>query len=237
MYSTSIDGQPTTFGTSGLLYRSNKLMYDRATNSLWNQFTGEPVAGPLARSGIALTVFPSVLTTWEEWLAEHPDTTVLDPETGVRYSAEFYVNEWEPDAIYHDYFASPDTMFPVPYRDDSLAAKETVIGVVLGGEAKAYPVSAFSGEPVINDAVGRREIVLVGSHLFGTARVYERSGQTFAPSGDGALRDQDGAEWTIGEDALSAAVGSAALPRVPVRTAFWHGWFTFHPDTAVYGRE
>ena len=48
MYSARIDGEPTTFGTSGLLYRSNKLMYDRTTNSIWNQFTGEPVIGPLA---------------------------------------------------------------------------------------------------------------------------------------------------------------------------------------------
>ena len=111
-----------------MLYQSNKLMYDRTTNSVWNQFTGEPVVGPLASSGIRLDFFPSVLTTWEEWLAEHPDTTVLNIDTGV-YSPARYANEWEPHAIYYDYFASPLTMFPVFNRDETLLhAKETVIG-------------------------------------------------------------------------------------------------------------
>ena len=90
MYSGIVNGEPTTFGTSGLLYRSNKVMYDRATRSLWNQFIGEPVIGPLADSGIRQPFFPSVVTTWGEWWDEHPDTTVLAQDTGV-YPAEFYV--------------------------------------------------------------------------------------------------------------------------------------------------
>jgi hypothetical protein len=66
VYSAKIDGEPTTFGTSGLLYRSNKLMYDRNTESLWSSLLGEPVIGPLADSEIKLAFFPVVLTTWEE---------------------------------------------------------------------------------------------------------------------------------------------------------------------------
>ena len=66
MYSAKIDGEPTTFGTSGLLYRSNKLMYDRKTESLWSSLLGEPVIGLLADSEIKLAFFPVVLTTWEE---------------------------------------------------------------------------------------------------------------------------------------------------------------------------
>ena len=232
MYSAKIDGEPTTFGTSGMLYQSNKVMYDRTTESLWNQFTGEPIAGPLASSGIQLDFFPSVLTTWEEWLAEHPDTTVLNIDTGV-YSPANYTHEWEPTAIYFDYFASPDTMFPVFNRDEALLAKETVIGVGIGGDYKAYPVSAFAGEPVINDAVGGLEIVVVGSSIWGTGRVYERNGRTFTEDGEG-LQDAGGARWTIGEDALSQADGAETLARIPTITAFWHGWFSFHPDTARY---
>ena len=66
----------TTFGTSGLFYRINKAMYYRATNSLWRQFTGEPAIGSPANSGMKLSFFPALLTTWKEWLAEHPDTQV-----------------------------------------------------------------------------------------------------------------------------------------------------------------
>ena len=65
MYSTEVNGQVLEFGTSGLLFRSNKLMYDRATLSLWHQFLGEPVVGSLANSGIKLEVLPVLLTTWE----------------------------------------------------------------------------------------------------------------------------------------------------------------------------
>ena len=66
MYSAKIDVEPITFGTSGLLYRSNKLMYDRKTESLWSSLLGEPVIGLLADSEIKLAFFPVVLTTWEE---------------------------------------------------------------------------------------------------------------------------------------------------------------------------
>ncbi len=92
MYSTKIDGQVLEFGTPGLLYRSNKLMYDRSTETLWRQFTGEPVVRSLVDSGIKLEVLPVLLTTWGDWLATHPDTTVLDPETGY-YPADLYSPE------------------------------------------------------------------------------------------------------------------------------------------------
>ncbi len=216
-----------------MLYQSNKLMYDRTTNSIWNQFTGEPVVGPLADSGIQLDFFPSVLTTWEEWLAEHPDTTVLNNNTGV-YPPSTYAHEWEPQAIYFDYFASPLTMFPVFNRDATLHAKETVIGVGIGGDHKAYPVSAFQEEPVINDTVGGQEIVVVGSSLWGTGRVYERGGLMFAEDDDG-LRDAGGALWSVSENALTRSGDGETLARIPTITSFWHGWFSFHPDTAIYG--
>ena len=78
-------------------------MYDRLTNSVWNQFTGEPVIGPLAESGIRLELLPVILTSWEDWLAQHPDTTVLSPHTGI-YPASTYEPESDPRAIYHEYF-------------------------------------------------------------------------------------------------------------------------------------
>jgi len=106
VYSTKIDGQVLEFGTSGLLYRSNKLMYDRSTETLWRQFTGEPVVGSLVDSGIKLEVLPVLLTTWGDWLATHPDTTVLDPDTGY-YPADLYSPEWDPQSIYHSLRQQP----------------------------------------------------------------------------------------------------------------------------------
>ena len=80
-------GEAYTFGTSGLLYRSNKLMMDRQTRTLWGNLTGEPVLGRLAAGPARLTLLPVVVTTWKEWRTRHPATTVLalDPEMERRW--------------------------------------------------------------------------------------------------------------------------------------------------------
>ena len=75
-------GKPFVFGSSGFLYRSNKLMFDRQTSTLWNQFTGEPVIGKLAQSGIALKQRPVVIAAWGDWKRDNPTTQVLSLETG-----------------------------------------------------------------------------------------------------------------------------------------------------------
>ena len=239
MYSAKIDGEPTTFGTSGMLYRSNKLMYDRTTESLWNQFTGEPVIGPLAGTGLRLDFFPSEQTTWAQWVARHPDTTVISDETGV-YSAGSYTPESHPAAIYYDYFHSPNTMFPVPSRDNTLAAKAVVLGLGLSGLFKAYPVEVTQSERVINDTVGDRAVVIVGSVTSEGARVYERGEHVFAldpaestPGVPRTLVAESGGLWQVEENALVGESGRE-LPRIPTHMAFWHGWFSFHPDTEVY---
>ncbi|MEO1143789.1 MAG: DUF3179 domain-containing (seleno)protein, partial [Pseudomonadota bacterium] len=84
LYETKIEGFPhhLTLGSSGFLYRSNKLMYDTYTHSMWNQFTGEPISGALANSGIKLKVRPVVITTWESWREENPNTKVISLDTG-----------------------------------------------------------------------------------------------------------------------------------------------------------
>ena len=99
------------FGTSGLLYRSNKLMYDRNTRTLWNQFSGRPAWGPLVGQDIRLKVLPVVVTTWGDWFVRHPDTTVLSINTG-------FVRDYGPGVAYNDYFNSPLTWFNVPVEDE-----------------------------------------------------------------------------------------------------------------------
>ena len=244
MYSAKINGEPTTFGTSGMLYRSNKVMYDRLTNSLWNQLTSEPVIGPLWDSGIKLDFFPVMLTTWEEWLELHPDTTVLDQDTGV-YAPSFYVPEDNPEAIYFAYFNDPATMFPVPDRDDGLTTKDIVLGVQLNGAAKAYASNALRIHRIINDVVGGEDIVVVGSATSEGARAYYRGGRTFQlVTGDDVavtlrlpskLVDADGVEWQVTEEYLvSTADESEKLARIPTHMSFWFGWFQFHPDTELF---
>ena len=242
MYSARINGEPTTFGTSGMLYRSNKVMYDRLTNSLWNHLTMEPVIGPLWDSGIKLDFFPVMLTTWQEWLELHPNTTVLAQETGL-YPAEFYVPEENPQAIYYRYFNSPETMFPVPRRDDRLETKDIVLGVQLNESYKAYSSDALRRSRIVNDVVGGEEIVVLGSAGSEGARAYYRGGRSFKLASDGGdsgmpsvIVDAADGAWEVTEEFLvNAADQSEKLARIPTHMSFWFAWFQFHPDTELYG--
>ena len=233
MYSTDINGETTEFGTSGMLYRSNKLMYDRATETLWHQFRGEPVVGPLANSGIQLEILPNVLTTWGEWKAEHPDTTVISNDTGV-YPAEFYTPEEDFASIYYSYRADPGTMFPVAAIDDGLPIKEQVFGLTFNEEARAYQRSALTHAPVLNDTVGGQDVVIV-TVAGGGVRAYDRDGLAFQIGPEGQLQDELGREWKVFEDALGNANDPAQqLKRLPSRDAYWFGWQSFYPHTDIY---
>ena len=240
MYSSEIDGETTEFGTSGMLYRSNKLMYDRRTQTLWHQFRGEPVVGPLAGSGIRLEVLPVVLTTWGDWVATHPGTTVLDIFTGV-YPTTSYRPESDVSSTYYSYRNAKDTMFPVALRDQRLAVKEQVFGLVLNGAAKAYPRYLLEQSPVLNDTVGTDSVVIVTAGPGAGPRAYLRGGNVFradAPRADGeppVVLDESGAEWTVSEDALvNSQNHGQRLLRLPGKDAFWFGWFVFYPDTDLY---
>ena len=240
-YHGKFDGMETTFGTSGFLYRSNKIMYDRETFSLWNQETGQPVIGELADSGIQLNFFPTLLTTWGEWTDEHPDTTVLALDTGV-YQPGRYFPEDNPNATYYEYFNTPGTMFPVWIRDDSLEAKDVVLGVNVGEAQKAYPVSVLQVERVVNDTLGETNVVVLGSEISQAAKAYERGDQEFSRvEGDAStgvpmkLVDQNGHVWDVTEEALvNASDASQTLPRIPTHSSFWFGWYAFYPDTELY---
>ena len=240
-YHGEFDGMETTFGTSGFLYRSNKIMYDRETLSLWNQETGQPVIGELADSGIQLNFFPTLLTTWGEWTDEHPDTTVLALDTGVSQPGSYFPED-NPNATYYEYFNTPGTMFPVWIRDDSLEAKDVVLGVNIGDAQKAYSVSVLQVERVVNDTLGETNVVVLGSEISQAAKAYERGDQEFSRvEGDTStgvpmkLVDQNGHVWDVTEEALvNASDSSQTLPRIPTHSSFWFGWYAFYPDTELY---
>ncbi len=228
LFDTTVDGydEAFVFGSSGFLYRSNKLMYDQQTKSLWNQFTGRPVTGALVGSGIELAIRPVAITSWRRWLERHPDTKVLSLETG-------HVRDYRPGRPYGEYFASPDLMFPAVLRDDSLDQKDQVFGVRLPGGAKAWPLDVFAGGAVINDRVGLTELVLVGDLETRTVRAYRREGLDFMAGSAPDRLLADGVEWIVTEDALTAPDGRS-LDRLPGHVAFWFAWAGYLRDAELY---
>ncbi len=137
-YQSEVGGKVRKFGTSGFLYRSNKLMFDQESMSLWSTLEGKPVVGSLVGAGLRLRSHPIVTTTWGEWKEKHPDTTVLSLNTGHKL-------DYSEGAAYRDYFLTDRLMFSVPKEDTRLKNKQEVLVMLLPGkggkEAEPLPVA------------------------------------------------------------------------------------------------
>ncbi len=225
------EGARLMFGTSGLLYRSNKLMFDRATLSLWSNLTGEAVVGERAAQGSRLTMLPMTLTRWDAWRQRHPDTTVMVPDPAAARQAGYRYVEGAADR------ARAGVEFPVWQRDDALERNARIYALRINGEAKAYPLDKLRAERLVHDTLGGLPIVLVVDGDSAAVRAYERGRRRFetpeaAPLQQ--LRAEDGSTWWIAEDGLAPDGGGDLLPRVPGHVAFWFGWYAFYPETTVY---
>jgi hypothetical protein len=133
-FDARVGGTDLSFGVSGLLYNSDMLMYDRGTDSLWSQIMARAVTGPMR--GTKLEQLPLVHTSWADWRARHRRTEVLSAETG-------HDRDYARDP-YDGYDAVPRLMFDVAQRDERLPPKAWVLGLRVGGEAKAYPFSVLA---------------------------------------------------------------------------------------------
>jgi hypothetical protein len=238
-FDARVGGRVLTFGTSGLLYRSNKLMFDHETASLWSSLTGEPVVGPVVELKLKLSALPVVTTTWREWRTRHPDTLVLSLDTG-------FERDYSEGAAYRAYFATDELMFGVSQRDGRLPNKAEVFVVrstsppdassAARADAPPFAISTrLLGErPVFHTDVGGTNIVVVTS-AGGANRAYASATYRFATTdGNDTVRDDNGREWVADEDFLVAKFDSGVrLARVAGHRAFWFGWYAQHPDTVL----
>ncbi|MEM1049917.1 MAG: DUF3179 domain-containing protein [Pseudomonadota bacterium] len=222
LYETEVEGfeEPFVFGSSGLLYRSNKLMFDRQTESLWHHLTGKPVGGPLYPGKVRLKTRPMAIARWSDWRARHPETRVLALKTG-------YTRNYASGFVYHDYFASPDLLYPARAEGDeatkTLNPKSHVFGLQTVGAAKAWPLAAFANRSVLNDTFAGKPIVLVGNERGRTVRAYEGGAAAFSQTGDPTVLRSDGQRWTVTEHALVGPAGERR-PRLPGRVTYWFAW-------------
>ena len=227
LYRTEIGGQHYELGTSGFLYRSNKLMYDHATKSLWSTLTGEPVVGPLVGRGLKLTPLSVVTTTWGEWRRRHPDTTVLSLQTG-------HERDYGEGVAYQNYFATDELMFSVPQLDPRLKNKAEVLALRFGGPAAkptAIAAAFLKQHPVFHGRLGTQDYVVL-TDTSGANRVFETGGRRFVTEPGDAMRDDTGRRWRVTEPALVGEDGTE-LARLPAHRAFWFGWFAAFPETEL----
>ncbi|MDH4390204.1 MAG: DUF3179 domain-containing protein [Aquabacterium sp.] len=228
LYDTTVDGVHHELGTSGFLYRSNKLMYDHATKSLWSTLTGTPVVGPLVGQGITLRSLHLVTTTWKAWRQRHPTTRVLSPDTG-------HLRDYSEGAAYRRYFATDELMFNVPRRDTRLANKAEVLALRFAqapGDALAISAQRLLAERVLHAQVGPVRLVVLTDDS-GANRVYQADGAALLSwNGQDRALDAAGVAWRVAEDGLHGPLGQVRQ-RLPAHRAFWFGWVAAFPTTRL----
>ena len=230
-YHSVIGGKLVRFGTSGLLYRSNKLMFDEDTRSLWSTLEGKPVLGPLVNSGLTLNPESVVTTTWREWKREHPDTAVLSIDTGFR-------RNYSEGEAYRDYFATDRLMFQVSRPDQRLKNKAEVVVLRPTSAEQEVPVAIsvdlLKRQPVFHFEAAGQNFVVVTTPA-GANRVYRAGEHKFdkvVP--EGIVVGRDGERWRVTEEALvSQSQPERRLARQPAQRAFWFGWHAQFPSTIL----
>lgn len=231
IYDTKVDGKHHELGTSGFLYRSNKLMYDHGTKSMWNTLTGEPVLGPLVGKGIKLRRGSVVTSTWGEWKRRHPKTTVLSLKTG-------HKRDYGEGIAYQEYFGTDNLMFDVPnyLKDTTLLNKDEVVGLVDTSDANSKPL-AISEQFLRKNPLWKHNYagkkLLVLTDRSGANRVYDVGDNEFVHwNGDWEVKDKEGQAWVVSEGAIRNDSG-VVLRRYPSHRAFWFGWKAAYPKTQM----
>ena len=244
-FDRTVDGRVLDFGTTGRLRYSNLIMYDRQTETWWQQATGEAIVGEL--TGRRLTFLPAFIVAWEDFKSRYPDGKVLSRDTGYHrpYGDNPYTGYDEVGQIPFLY-VGPDT-------PDKLPPMARVLTLEVNGEAVAYPYSTLREVRVANDTVGGEPVVVfwqpgVASPLdasavaagrdVGTAAAFSRrvDGQTltFAYRDDAFFDRETHTRWDFFGQAVEGPLAGQRLRPLVAIHHFWFSWAAFRPDTRLY---
>jgi hypothetical protein len=245
VFDRRVDGVLHDFGTSGKLYKSDLVMYDRQTHSLWAQMEGRAIVGE--RAGTRLMLVPANTLSYAEWKAIYPAGKVLSRDTGHAraYGMNPYTSYDEPGLAPFLFDGRPDPRRP---------PKERVVGVVLGGVARAYPWSLLETRRVVHDTLGGERLVVFfrpgtlsaldqaridQSRAVGATAVFdpEAGGKplTFEPADDGFRDRETGSRWNLLGHAVAGPLAGRRLRPIQHVDAFWFAWAAFHPATTLHG--
>jgi hypothetical protein len=229
VFNRTVDGKTVEFGTSGKLYNSNLVMYDRTSQTLWSQALGQGIVGKYA--GLKLDRIPFDVAFWKEWKQLYPDTKVLSRDTGSTrpYGAD----------PYGDYYTNGDLFFPVSNEDDRFGLKEIIVGLENSGQFKAYKLQDIEDTKVINDVINGKSIVLFSLHpamvrAFDTTLDGQKLDFQYDKNSSKITDKQSGSEWNLEGTATSGLMKGKHLTRLPFDEGFWFEWVAFHPETGVY---
>jgi len=247
----TIDGELLDFGTSGKLYNSNLVMYDRQTETYWAQATGQAIVGPL--TGEQLGFVPARILSFADWKQDHPDGLVLSRDTG--HSRPYGENP------YVDYDTSGNPFLFDGERDTRLGQTDRVLGLELGDDVIAFPYATLEeqavglwsvvaeevgGEPVVvfwkdGTTSALDELEIASSREVGATAAFDpRVGDrllTFEATEDGVRDLETGTTWSISGRAVSGPLEGERLELLVGIDSFWFDWAAFHPETRVFGQD
>ena len=212
-----------------MLYRNGLIMYDHQTQSLWSHILGQGISRE--HKGRNLDFVPALQTDWQSWRERYPDSVVVDPKLFGRDS-------------YDSYYASRQegVLGGGLERGDDIYPKEYVIGVRLDGEARAYPFSVLTHEPVVNDELAGVPLAIFYDQETLSGAVFNRAFEdgtllTFEPGATSSLAvdAQTRSEWDVLTGrAIRGPLEGTQLAQVPITYAFWFGWADYHVGGTVY---
>jgi Protein of unknown function (DUF3179) len=239
-----LDGRVHDFGTTGNLRHSDLVMWDRQTESWWQQITGEAIVGEL--TGKKLLSLPAAIISFRDFKRAHQGGRVLSRDTGHarNYGRNPYVG-------YDNINSSPFLFSGEP--DDRLRPMERVVAVSLGGEDVAYPFSVLEQKGVVYDAVGGQPIAvffskgsasaldsgsIAGSRDVGATGVFQTSidgkSLTFTRDGDRIVDTQTGSAWNVVGQATAGPLAGKRLTPVVHGNHFWFAAAAFLPNVRIY---
>jgi len=244
-FARNVNGRVLDFGTTGRLLYSNLIMYDRQTETWWQQATGEAVVGEL--TGTQLEFLPATIIAWDQFKRAYPTGTVLSRDTG-------YVRPYgeNPYVGYDDINSSP-FLYQGPRTPDRLAPMARVLALDLNGEVVAFAYETLETEHAVNAVVGGEQVVvfwepgtasaldsvaLAAGRDVGTAAAYSRTldgrALNFAFDGSAFVDQETGTGWDILGQAIDGELAGERLTPVVAVNHFWFSWVAFKPETQVY---
>jgi len=226
-FESKINNEEVEFGTSGKLFNSNLVMYDRKTDSYWSQVTGQAIVGEL--TGMKLKRIALDTLPWQNWKEEHPDSLILSRDTG-------HIRDYNRDP-YAGYEKRSSVLFPLENRDDRLHSKTIVVGIELNGKQKAYPQEDVRKVGLINDEFADTQLLVVFDEASAVVKIFEREleGNVLEFKLENKkLIDNNGDEWSFYGEGLGEAEGKELKPVLTDGGSFWFSWFSFFPDTELF---
>ena len=244
VFDRRIAGAVLDFGTTGKLRKSDLVMYDRQTESWWQQFTGKGIVG--RNAGMTLLQLPATITAFDDFRRAYPRGRVLSRQTGFvrpygRNPYRGYDRIGDIPFLFHD---------PI---DPRLPAMERVLGVIQGGRVKIYAFPAIAALSVINDEVGGAPIavfsqegmlsaldaeVIRDSHRIPAAAAYSRKLRervlSFERRGSLIVDRETGSEWDIFGKAIAGPLKGERLNPADSGVHFAFAWLAFNPQSEIF---